>query len=101
VKPKLVQVFLSVRPVTYRHSSSGPPRYRAEWLIRSITCPQLYKSKISSSKEDVIKLARAWLVRTNRPVMLMANGEGRTLYVDTTDQPERYGYSHESTERGK
>lgn len=85
------RVFLSVQPVPHRKPKGADPfvyreprplRYRASWWTRGTTT-ELYKSKVVASQEEAARLARKWLAQENRH-------EERLL--DTTDQPERYGY---------
>lgn len=92
---KPTRVFLSVQTVPYRmpagtdpftYREKRPLRYRASWWTRG-TSTELYVSKIVTAQEDAVRLARQWLVRENK--------DGTRL-IDTTDHPERYGYSHEA-----
>lgn len=92
---KSTRVFLSVQTVPYRRSSGTDPftyretrplRYRASWWTRG-TSTELYVSKVASSQDEAVRLARQWLVRENK--------DGPRL-IDTTDHPERFGYSHEA-----
>lgn len=104
-KPRVVKLFLSVETVPYRTRdyqqglmpSDRPTRYRATWVSRG-TQSDLYKSKLCSTKEEAVQLARKYLARLNAPVgpNFEAVYGTRTVYVDTTDQPERFGYSHDS-----
>jgi hypothetical protein len=93
VKPH--RVFLSTDTVPYRmpaginpftYRETRPLRHRAKWVTRGTTT-DLYVSKMASSQEEVVRLARAWLARENK---------AEVRYIDTTDSPERYGYSHEA-----
>jgi hypothetical protein len=96
---KPTRVFLSVQPIGHRrpagagpwHRETRPPRYRASWWTRG-TSTELYRSKAVASREEAARLARKWLERRNKEAV------GRpidTRLIDTTDQPERFGYSHE------
>jgi hypothetical protein len=100
---KPTRVALSVKTVPYRLPAGADPftyrekrplRFRASWWTRGTTT-ELYRSKIVPSQEEAVRLAHKWLERENKA------SQGRpadTRLVDTTDQPERYGYSHTSTE---
>lgn len=90
---KPTRVFLSVQTVPYRLPASTDPftyrekrplRYRASWWTRGTTT-ELYQSKISPSEEEAVRLARKFLERENKDGV---------RWIDTTDQPQRYGYSH-------
>ena len=48
----------------------------------------MYRSKVVATREEAVQLARAWLARENK---------AEASYVDTTDHPERFGYTHEPT----
>lgn len=89
---KPTRVFLSVTTVPYRqpagrdpftHRETRPLRHRASWYARG-TSTEMYQSKIVPTQEEAVRLARAYLERQ------------KGAWVDTTDQPERYGYSHSS-----
>lgn len=102
MKLKPTRVFLSVKPVGHRRPADADPftyrdprpsRWRASWWTRG-TSTELYRSKIVSTREEAVRLARTWLDRRNKESV------GRpidTQLIDTTDHPERYGYSHEET----
>jgi len=83
---KPTRVFLSVQPVQPSRAASAPrvARYRSSWWTRG-TSTELYRSKIVDSQEEAVQLAQKWLARKNQDMPL----------IDTTDQPERFGYSHE------
>lgn len=92
------RVFLSVQPVGHRRPTGADPftyrdprpvRWRASWWTRGTTT-ELYRSKIVSSQEEAVRLARKFLAAQNK--------EG-VRWIDTTDYPQRYGYSHEPTEK--
>lgn len=97
---KPIRVFLSVQPIGYRHPAGTDPftyrekrpvRYRASWWTRTHTT-ELYRGKPVATQEEAVRLARAWLARRNKE----ATGRpADTRLIDTTDHPERYGYSHE------
>jgi hypothetical protein len=101
---KPARVFLSVQPVGHRkpaganpftYRETRPSRWRASWWTRGTTT-ELYRGKPVATQEEAVRLARAWLGRRNKE----AEAEGRpadTRLIDTTDQPERYGYAHEPT----
>lgn len=93
---KPTRVFLSVQTVPYRlpagtdpftYREKRPLRFRARWWARG-TSTDLYVSKIVGSEEEAVRLARQWFVRENK---------GGPRLIDTTDHPDRYGYTHEST----
>ena len=95
---KPTRVFLSVQAVSYRlpagtdpftYREKRPVRYRASWWTR-IPTSELYRSKIVSTQEEAVRLARKFLERENK--------EG-VRWIDTTDQPERYGYSREPAKK--
>ena len=95
------RVFLSIQTVPYRlpagtdpftYREKRPVRHRASWWTRGTTT-ELYKSKVVTSQEEAVRLARTWLDRQNRE----SAQEGRpadTRLIDTTDHPQRYGYAH-------
>ena len=92
---KPTRVFLSVQPVRPPRSMGtrslvlqAPLRYRASWW----TSTELYRSKTVTSHEEAVKLARKWLERRNQEPV---SGAVDTQLIDTTDQPERFGYAHE------
>lgn len=91
---KPTRVFLSVKPIGHRRPAGADPftyretrptRHRASWWTRG-TSTELYQSKIVPSEEEAVRLARQWLARENKTDV---------RWIDTTDHPERYGYSHE------
>lgn len=88
---KPTRVFLSVQPVRPPRSTDTPLRYRASWWTRG-TSTELYRSKTVTSQEEAVKLARKWLERRNQEPV---SGAVTTQLIDTTDQPERFGYTHE------
>lgn len=93
------RVFLSVQPISHRRPAGAsalyretrPLRYRASWWTRGGNT-ELYRSKNVSSSEEAVALALKWLARRNKEALDQPTL--RTL-LDTTDQPERFGYSHE------
>ena len=103
---KPTPVFMNVSTVPYRRPADADPftyretrplRYRAEWHTRNSTL--VYKSKNCATRDEAVKLARAWLARENtRPSMsqnvLAAMEWTGPRWLDTTPQPERFGYSH-------
>lgn len=103
MKPmKPTRVFLSVQPVGHRqpagadpftYRESRAPRWRASWWTRG-TSTELYRGKPVATQEEAVRLARKWFERSSTE----AGGRpaDRQL-IDTTDSPERYGYSHETT----
>jgi hypothetical protein len=100
-KTRMVRVFLSVSPVrrrgyeVRRAMAVSTSRYKAAWVTRGTTA-DLYTSKTCDTPEEAVKLALAWLARRNAPVSRMAGGlvhEQTVRYVDTTADPERFGYS--------
>ena len=101
-KRRVVKLFLSVQTVPHRNrdykqgleAHERPLRYRATWVVRG-TGGDLYKSKMCATQEEAVKLARKHLERLNSPAGYPVHMvDTRTQYVDTTEQPERYGYSH-------
>jgi hypothetical protein len=88
---KPTRVFLSVQPVRST-SASRNVRYRASWWTRG-TSTELYRSKIVSSQEEAVELAQKWLARRNQEPARVD-----TQLIDTTNQPERFGYAHETHE---
>lgn len=76
-------------------TETRPMRFRATWVVRG-TGGEMYKSKVCSSEAEAVRLARAWLARMQRnvPNFEATYGHPQTRYVDTTEQPERFGYSH-------
>jgi len=102
MKPR--RVFLSVQPVGHKRPAGADPftyretrptRWRASWWTRGTTT-EMYRGKPVATQEEAVRLARAWLDRQNK------QAEGRPAdmrLIDTTDQPERYGYSHGSGTR--
>ena len=90
---KAARVFLSTTTVPYRKPAGADPftyrearplRHRASWWTRGTTT-ELYQSKLAATQEAAVRLALKWLAKENK--------EG-VRWVDTTDQPERFGYSH-------
>ena len=105
MKTKPSRVFLSVQPVGYRkptgadpftYQDKRPSRWRASWWTRGTTT-EMYRSKIVATREEAIRLAQKWLDRYNKSYV--ERGLPEHTLIDTTDQPERYGYSHESVEK--
>lgn len=97
---KPTRLFLSVQPVGHRkpkgadpftYREKRPTRYRASWWTRGTTT-ELYRGKPVATQEEAVRLARKWLDRENAS---RTGGPADTQLIDTTDQPERYGYSHE------
>lgn len=95
---KPTRVFLSVQTVPYRlpagtdpftYREKRPLRHRASWWTRGTTS-ELYRSKIVLSQEEAVRLARKFLAAQNKEAV---------RWIDTTDYPQRYGYSHEPTEK--
>jgi hypothetical protein len=89
------RLFLSLQPVGHRkpvgadpftYRDPRPVRWRASWWTRGTTT-ELYRGKIVATEEEAVRLARKWLERENK------NG---VRWIDTTDQPRRYGYAHEA-----
>lgn len=96
---KPYRVFLSLTPVAHKRPAGADPftyrdtrplRYRASWWTRSPGASEMYRSKIVATEAEAVSLARKWLAQQNK---------AETRYVDTTDQPGRFGYSHESSEK--
>jgi hypothetical protein len=94
-------VFLSVQPVGYRkpagadpftYQDTRPSRWRASWWSRG-TSTEMYRGKIVATKEESVRLARKWLDKYNKQYA----DRPEHMLVDTTEHPERYGYSHEAT----
>lgn len=94
-KPGPVRLFLSLQPVGHRRPAGADPftyrdprpsRWRASWWTRGTTT-ELYRSKIVPTKAEAVRLARKWLERENKHGV---------RWIDTTDQPQRYGYAHET-----
>ena len=92
---KPTRVFLSVQPVGYRkpagadpftYRETRPTRWRASWWTRGTTT-ELYRGQILSTQEEAVRLARKWLDRENKDGV---------RWIDTTDQPSRYGYVHDA-----
>ena len=93
---KPTRVFLNVQPVGHRKPAGADPftyrdprptRWRASWWSRGTTT-EMYRGKTVDTRGEAIRLARKWLDRRNE--------EGAaSLFVDTTEYPERYGYTHE------
>jgi hypothetical protein len=101
---KPTRVFLSVQPVGYRqpkgadpftYQDKRPSRWRASWWTRG-TSTELYRSKIVATRDEAIQLALRWLERENKA---RVGGPADTQLIDTTDAPERYGYSHQTVEK--
>jgi hypothetical protein len=87
------RVFLSVQTVPYRRPAGADPftyrekrplRHRASWWTRG-SSSELYQSKLVPSQEEAVRLALAYLERWNKTT--------DTPLIDTTDHPERYGYT--------
>jgi hypothetical protein len=102
---KPARVFLSVQPVGHRkpagadpftYQDTRPSRWRASWWTRG-TSTEMYRGKIVATKEEAVRLALKWLDRFNKQY---AERPEHTL-VDTTEHPERYGYSLETAEEKK
>jgi len=103
MKGRTVRVFLSVEIVPYKRTAGDPfardgrpLRFRSVWVTRKTTS-DLYKSKPCSTEAEAVALARKYLDRLNRPTGTLFEatyGHPPSRYVDTTDQPERFGYSH-------
>ena len=100
---KPARVFLSVQPVSYRKPAGTDPftyrekrplRYRASWWTRG-TSTEMYRGKIVATREEAVRLALKWLDRWNKDAA--TRPASVPLLIDTTDQPQRYGYSHEAT----
>jgi hypothetical protein len=100
---KPTRVFLSVKTVPYRlpagtdpftYREKSPVRYRASWWTRGTTT-ELYRSKIVPTQEEAVRLALKWFARSNKESV--GRPADRQL-IDTTDQPQRYGYSHGADE---
>jgi hypothetical protein len=92
---KPTRVFLSVQPVGHKRPAGADPftyrdtrpsRWRASWWTRG-TSTEMYRGKIVATREEAIRLARAHLDRRNQ-----TSGDP---WIDTTDHPERFGYTHE------
>jgi hypothetical protein len=90
------RVFLSVQAVGHRRPAGADPftyrdtrpvRHRASWWTRRTTT-ELYRSKLVASQEEAVRLARRWIDRENK---------SGVRWIDTTDYPERFGYSHASS----
>lgn len=103
---KTTRVFLSVQPVGHRRPAGADPftyretrptRWRASWWTRG-TSTELYRSKIVASKEEAVRLARRWFERWNKEA---SERPDYTRLIDTTDYPERHGYSHEGSAPGE
>jgi hypothetical protein len=91
---KTARVFLNITAVSPRRPAGADPftyrearllRYRASWWTRG-TSTEVYRSKLVASQEAAVRLARTWLARENK---------AGARWIDTTDQPERFGYEHE------
>jgi hypothetical protein len=103
---KPTRVFLSVQPVGHRRPAGADPftyrekrpsRWRASWWSRSGTT-EMYRGKPVATQEEAVRLALVWLDCRNKE----AAEPGRpadTQFIDTTDRPERYGYTHEPAEK--
>lgn len=90
------RVFLSVQSVGYKRPPGADPftyretrplRHRASWWTRG-TSTELYRGQPLASAEEAVRLARRWLERENKDGV---------RWIDTTDNPERYGYAHASS----
>lgn len=92
------RVYLSVQPLNPRPTGGQamiprpPLRYRASWWTRG-TSTELYRSKAVASQEEAAQLAFRWFERQNKESTGRLTG---TRLLDTTDQPERFGYSHKT-----
>jgi hypothetical protein len=100
---KPTRVFLSLQPVGYKkpagadpftYQDKRPSRWRASWWMRG-TPIELYRGKPVATKEEAVRLARRWLEQQRKETASHAVWD----LVDTTDQPERYGYAHEPAEK--
>ena len=89
------RLFLSLQPMGHRKPAGADPftyrdprpsRWRASWWTRGTTT-ELYRSKPVATEQDAVRLAHKWLERENK------NG---VRWIDTTDHPQRYGYTHET-----
>ena len=87
------RIFLSVQSISHRRPAGADPftfresrplRFRASWWTRG-TSTELYRSKVVPREEEAVRLARRWLERENKDGV---------RWIDTTDQPGRYGYAH-------
>lgn len=96
---KTTRIFLSLQPVGHRRPAGADPftyrdtrpsRWRASWWTRGTTT-ELYRGKIVDTEEEAVRLAQKWLERENKS---RAGGPGDLQLIDTTDQPQRYGYAH-------
>jgi hypothetical protein len=100
------RVFLNVQPVTPRRPANASPftyqekrlpRWRASWIARG-TNTEFYSSKPVATPEDAVRLAKQWLQSENRTRIL---GPVDTRLIDTTDSPERFGYTHAKKSRAQ
>jgi hypothetical protein len=84
-------VFLNVQPIkpprpanadpfTYREKRK--PRWRSSWIEHGGV--EIYRSREVTTPEVAVRLAKQWFEQER---------ETRQL-VDTTDFPERFGYTH-------
>ena len=90
---KPTRVFLSVQPVGYRRPAGADPftyqdkrpsRWRASWWTRGHST-ELYRSKIVATRDEAVRIAHKFLERENK---------AGVRWIDTTNQPQRYGYAH-------
>ncbi|HSX23404.1 MAG TPA: hypothetical protein VLE97_11575 [Gaiellaceae bacterium] len=101
---KPTRVFLSVQPVGYKkpagadpftYRETRPSRWRASWWTRGTTT-ELYRGKPVATQEEAVRLALRWLERENKS---RVGGPADARLIDTTDQPERYGYAREPVQK--
>lgn len=99
---RTMRVFLSLQPVGHRRPAGADPftyrdprpsRWRASWWTRG-TSTELYRSKPVATEEQAVQLARRWFERENKAA---AAQPAYARLIDTTDHPERFGYSREPT----
>lgn len=92
---KPTRVYLSVQPVRAPRSMgarsliSREPHYRASWWTRG-TSTELYRSRTVPSQVEAVRLALRWFERKNQEA---AGRPLDTQLIDTTEQPERFGYA--------
>jgi len=98
------RVFLNVQPITPRRPANADPftyqekrapRWKASWVARG-TGTEFYCSKPVATPEGAVRLAKQWLERENQTRIL---GPTDARLVDTTDSPERFGYTHAKKSR--
>lgn len=98
MQQKPTRVFLDLQPVGYRRPAGADPftyqdkrpvRWRASWWARG-PGGEIYRSKIVPTRDEAVRLARRWLEQNRKET------PARSAWnlIDTTDQPERFGYSH-------